>query len=57
MTLTFEQWCGKNGRRWVGSQSFEEFKQNADDYSRYREDKEKSDKEKATQQLGKRTEQ
>ncbi len=50
--LTFEQWCHKNGRRWVGAQSFEEFKKNGDDYTKYREDKEKSDKEKATQQLG-----
>ena len=50
MTLSFEQWCQKNGRRWVGSQSFEEFKKNGDDYQQYREDKEKADK--ATQQLG-----
>ncbi len=50
--LTFEQWCYKNGRRWVGAQSFEEFKNNADAYQRYREDKEKADKEKATQQIG-----
>lgn len=51
MPLTFEQWCALKGKRWVGSQSFGEFKKNADDYSKYLEDKRKSDNEKATQQL------
>ena len=34
---TFERWCEDNGRRHTGASSFKEFKRNADDYTRYRE--------------------
>ena len=33
--MTFEQWCGLNGRRWMGAASYEEFKKNTDDYYTY----------------------
>ena len=36
---TFKVWCEDNGKRWTGSKSFEEFKQNAEAYERYRESK------------------
>ena len=44
--FSFEKWCELNGRRWVGAQSFEEFKKNADDYAKYRKQQQQNTEEK-----------
>ena len=34
-TMTFEQWCELNGRRYIGAATYEEFEKNAKDYETY----------------------
>jgi len=33
---TFQRWCEDQGRRWIGSTTYEEFEKNAQDYEAYR---------------------